>query len=321
LMIEKRNSIGGAWNTLNIFGFKNVENAIHYFLPNEKGVDFLINNLGTEISKTLFKYRIFKIPYFGYLHINYNNLFSKILDKKINNSLTWNSLIQIFKDKNKSFYFKYGSPDLIKKVSKILKNSSVKTKFNFEIDKIVFSQEKVTIYNNENRAFESKKIIITNGSRLRNVFNKGKKIDIVEKFQWRPSVHLLIKECNEQKVREAIFVKDPLIKYVHNVSAFAEGDFKKNKIFVVALQHEIKKTEKIYDQIFKKLVEAKICSKNSILMESKWSDIHLPTLFNEDLIKMKELIGGKRLFCLQTESFMDAIGVNSYRWKNINKNK
>ena len=33
LMIDKQLDLGGAWKPLSIFGFKNVENAIHYFLP------------------------------------------------------------------------------------------------------------------------------------------------------------------------------------------------------------------------------------------------------------------------------------------------
>ena len=34
LIIEESSSIGGAWSSLNLFGMRNIENAIHYFMPN-----------------------------------------------------------------------------------------------------------------------------------------------------------------------------------------------------------------------------------------------------------------------------------------------
>ena len=36
LLIENKSYIGGSWASLNIFGYKEVENAIHYFLPSKK---------------------------------------------------------------------------------------------------------------------------------------------------------------------------------------------------------------------------------------------------------------------------------------------
>ena len=40
LMVDEENSVGGAWKSLNIFNFKDVENAIHYLLPNKKAIKF-----------------------------------------------------------------------------------------------------------------------------------------------------------------------------------------------------------------------------------------------------------------------------------------
>ena len=41
LMVDSSNSFGGAWKTIEIDGIKDVENAIHYFLPNEESISFL----------------------------------------------------------------------------------------------------------------------------------------------------------------------------------------------------------------------------------------------------------------------------------------
>ena len=49
LMIDQKSKIGGAWASLSIFGVHNVENAVHYFLPDSNAFEFLRNILNLEI--------------------------------------------------------------------------------------------------------------------------------------------------------------------------------------------------------------------------------------------------------------------------------
>lgn len=318
MIIEKKNCIGGAWNSLNIFGLQNIENAIHYFLFNKKGLNFLIENLGIQIVESKSKYRIFKISKLGYFHLKYDRIISRLLDKIINNYLSWTLIKNSFVKPKKSYYFKNGSIDLIKKAEKLLFDSKVIVKFNCDVKKIHFNDGMVSLFTeNDKSYFESKKVIFTNGSRLKNIYFNKKKIKITEKFQLRPSVHIFVNDSSFQKVKEAIFVKDPLIKYVNEVSSYAKGNLKNKKIFIVALQHKIIETESIYNNILEKLKKARICSPSSTIIETKWSNIYLPTLFNDDLKKLRSLVGEKKLFTLETESFLDAIGTNSKRWKNL----
>ncbi len=316
LIIEKNNYIGGAWSCLNIFGGEDVENAIHYLLPNTEGINFLKKNLGIKIVKSNFKYRIFKISYLGYIHVHYDNIFSRILDKLISNSLDWSIIKDSFLNRKKSFYFKNGSPDFMKKVKSLLDSSNVKVRLNCKIEKFLFENKKVSLFANNKHVFKSKRVLLTNGSRLENVFKSNRKIKILEKFQPRPCVHLFVSDATPQKIKEAIFVNDSLIKYVHEVSSFAKGNFKNKKIFVFALKHEIKEKTYIYDELLNILKKAKICDSSAKLIETKWTDVILPTLFNEDLDRFEKEIG-QQLITLKTESLSEAFGANSKRWNNI----
>ena len=60
LMVDSSNSFGGAWKTIEIDGIKDVENAIHYFTPNEKGISFLKRKLKWPIEKSKGKFQYFK---------------------------------------------------------------------------------------------------------------------------------------------------------------------------------------------------------------------------------------------------------------------
>ncbi len=58
LVIDKNSFIGGAWASIKIFGFTNVENAIHYFLPSNFAIKFLKNYLHLSIIQSKKKIRI-----------------------------------------------------------------------------------------------------------------------------------------------------------------------------------------------------------------------------------------------------------------------
>ena len=43
----------------------------------------------------------------------------------------------------------------------------------------------------------------------------------------------------------------------------------------------------IYQKLVDELIKAKILSKKAELSDSKWTDVHLPTLYDKDLENMK----------------------------------
>ena len=64
LILEKKEDLGGAWKPLNLFGISNLENAIHYFLPNDEAISFIKNCLKLEVVKKKKKLFFLKIVFF-----------------------------------------------------------------------------------------------------------------------------------------------------------------------------------------------------------------------------------------------------------------
>ena len=50
LLIDSSPKIGGAWKLLNLFGLKDLENAVHYLLPNKTGYKFLEEDFKISLS-------------------------------------------------------------------------------------------------------------------------------------------------------------------------------------------------------------------------------------------------------------------------------
>ena len=85
LMIDQENEIGGAWKSLNIFGYTNVENAVHYFLDNTLGIKFLQNKLNVPIEISSNKYRVFQFPLSVSIKLPFDNKFGKVISCFIGN--------------------------------------------------------------------------------------------------------------------------------------------------------------------------------------------------------------------------------------------
>ena len=63
LVIDNEASIGGAWKSLDFDKFTNVENAVHYLLPNNEAISFLQDVL----KKLNFRKKNQKMLYLIYL--------------------------------------------------------------------------------------------------------------------------------------------------------------------------------------------------------------------------------------------------------------
>ncbi len=79
LVIDKNNFIGGAWASIKIFGYTNVENAIHYFLPSNSALKFLKDYLHLKIIVSKKKIRVLKKSFFGKRYFHYDSIIGKFL--------------------------------------------------------------------------------------------------------------------------------------------------------------------------------------------------------------------------------------------------
>ena len=333
LIIDESDKIGGAWKCLDLFNLHNVENAVHYLLNDKEGIKFMKSNLKWNIVKSKNKYRVFKLPLVGYIKLQYDGTLSRILDKLINKTILAkkeNKLFNIKKfildsferDHYQSFYIENGSPEILKKTELLLKNSSIKIAFNTVIEKVVIDEKNNSVMCDlGNNRVTTEKIVFTHGSKINRLeYSKGR-YEINKNVHPRPALHLLINDNSNYDFKQCIFVKDSHIKYIHDITEYTDESEQlkaaNKKLFVLALQHDIKEDKTQYNAIFSKMIKSKIIGDKSILISSHWSDIYLPELYDEDLYNLKETFK-KNIEILRTENFSRGIGYYSQRWsKNI----
>ena len=123
----------------------------------------------------------------------------------------------------------------------------------------------------------------------------------------------MIKDTFKSDNKQWIFTNNHLIKYVHDVTHISVNTKKDHKIFVFALNHHIKQNENIFDALKEELINANILNKSAKLIDSKWTDVFLPTLYDADLEDIKQKFY-PYIDYLKTENFSRGIGLYSTKW-------
>ena len=331
LMLDNNEGMGGAWRSLDIFGLHDVENAIHYFLPDPNAFKFMKENLNWDLVDGARKYRVFNFPFLGYCKMAYDSMLARFLSKIIMgeyrepNQNVFITFFKLFKStllekKVPSCYVSGGAPEMLNTVKIMLDNSSVKVKYMSQIESIhVDNKNAVVEVEVGDIKYNAESIVFTHGSRISNLSGPKGPVEINEKFHRRPAVHLFVKDSVASKVHECIFTADPLIKYVHEITHItkeAEKISGHKKLFVFALQHEVDESEQVYQSIFKKIKSVGMISKKAQIEQCRWADVYLPTLYDEDLINLKNELAPQVKY-LRTEDFARGIGYNVHRWSNV----
>jgi len=344
LMIDKDKTFGGAWKTITIDKIEDVENAIHYFLPNEKGIMFLRKNLGLSIQPSLGKFRFFKLFNFFYFKFSYGSLIGRLIHKLfypnevaqqhlIHNlpgygnrfdSLAcilrhiYSTFMLIYSKRGeRSYYLSSGSNEMTKKVQSMLENSGVQFMYGSKITKIYFDLKDRRVFCEVgNKMFVARSLVFGHGARLPKLLSSNGVLEIKEKIHPRPAYHLVLKDITSSHIFEAIMTSDPLIKYLHNVTRYSSlrnGNTENKKIFVFALRPEVKNFKGLADELLEKLKEIKAIGQNAYIVSSLFSSKILPTLYDEDLKIIKTEVGDL-VTVLRTEDFTPGIGYYAERW-------
>jgi hypothetical protein len=328
LMVDRQSGIGGAWRSLELFGLHDVENAIHYFLPDPLAFEFMKNVLNWNVTTDLRKYRVFPIPFLGSWKVPYDNTFGRmisLLKEAVIQEKLWNlpvllinSFVNIlFKSRPPSHYVEGGTPEMLRKIDLILRASNVEVSYSTSIDRIHINSDAqvVEIGIGEERIL-AKTIVFSHGSRISNLTGPSGPFQIDEKLLLRPAVHMLIRDNTPSPMYECIFTADPLIKYVHDVTRNLRESAElvgRKKLLVFALQPDVKECGTTYQAIFEKLKSVGIVGKNASLEGKYWQNIYLPRLEDSDLQKLKEAFGAQVEY-LKTENFARGVGLNSQKW-------
>ena len=306
LIIEKTKKIGGAWSPINVFNFKNIENAVHYFIKNKKAINFFSKNLKWNIIYLKDKYRIFNFGFFGFLRFHYDNFFGKVISLlyEKHNNLIYNFL-SFFKmllafDCTRSSYINGGANDIIESLKKIIYKYNINLKYNCFINKVYINSSKniVSLYikNSYDQKLQCKKLIISQGIKLDSINGDNGKIKFKKEFLPRPSIHILVREHKNIKsktfnMREIILSNNKLIKYIHNLNFYIEDKSKlyNKSIFVIALRHYVKYYKGISKDLENILKSYKIINKSSKIINTLWSDIILPFYSFDQIRNVKNI--------------------------------
>lgn len=328
LMLDRQSSIGGAWRSLELFGLNDVENAIHYFLPDQLAPNFMKNVLKWNITTDLKKYRVFPLFPVGCLRIPYDNRFGRFISEiiegikqKSGQSLSGTVLEALrdllFKSRPPSYYVEGGTLEMLKKVNLILENSSVKVRYSTSIDRIhIDLSEKIVKVSIEKECIFANTIYFSHGSRISNLTGPSGLYQIVEKEHLRPAVHMLIQDSSPTTMYECIFTADPLIKYVHDITRNLRESsmlIGKKKLLVFALQKDIRESNMVYQLVFEKLKRVGMIGKSAVLENQYWQDIYLPRLEDSDLKRLKDAFGDQVEY-LKTEDFAKGLGLYAEKW-------
>jgi len=326
-MIDKQSQIGGAWAPLNLFGLVDVENAIHYFLPEQRALEFLQTKLGLEIVRSRDKYQLFKLPDGSLFKLRYDNSitralaqFMKASDKVSLFSRVARFLINCASPGPKSFYVAGGSPTMVSKIRQLIAETDIEIMLSTSVKSVLIdSISKKVDVECEKGMYSCCDLLITHGTVLSQIKDTDVSIQITAKFHPRPAFHMLFDDATKSVVKEAVFTTDTTVKYIHDITRMVrdahliEG---KQKLFVFALHSNVTNHEKLKEELIKKLLWSGMISHSATLRNSQWSDIYLPTLDDEDLKKLAS-VSQSCIKTLQTENFTNCIGENAERWNTV----
>ena len=149
LMVDRLDEIGGAWKSISLPEVQNAENAIHYFLPDSKGIEFMRDNSNWPIICSEGKFRFFHIPKLGYIKLRYDSKISQFFAKFLSEIRSERKIkiaklsLKIFlfvirSPRIKSFYIENGSNEMLTRVSQYLAKNKVCVSLNSNISEIYF---------------------------------------------------------------------------------------------------------------------------------------------------------------------------------------
>lgn len=331
LMVDREDSFGGAWKTIEIAGIKDIENAIHYFLPHRKGIDYLREILKWPIEVSKGKYRYFNVFGNRYIKFSYGSTIGRLIYKVFytkHPSGLFGTVFHIIRSLKlvfselgeRSYYVAKGSAFMIQSVKSNLDNHQVEVRLNSNITKLFFDIANKTVHCSiGDQIIIAKSLILGHGARLPKIESSNGDFEIRENFIHRPAFHLVVSDDKKNEVFEIILTADPVIKYVHDVSRFSslgKNNTENKKVFVFALQSSVKNDHGLPSMLLKKLKDLGVIRSRAEIISSSYSDIILPTLGDLDLYLLKREFGDL-VNILRTENLTAGVSYYADIWRAI----
>ena len=321
LMVDCQADLGGAWLSKDLFGLTDVENAIHYLLPDRLGPKFMKDVLKWEVIPSPRKYRVFNVPGVGCCKAPYDSKVARVAGRMAEEpgigGIVAGVRDLLFHEAPRSYYINGGAPEMLRKIRPIVAASDVEIRYSTFIDRIYIDRDAGEVQSHcGSEVIRSKTIVISHGARINALTSAKGTFQIEHKVLRRPAAHMLVRDTFASDMYEAIFSGDPIIKYAHDVTRFtrqAPELLGKKKIIVLAFTHEIQNSAGLYETVLDKLKWAGMFGQNAVLEGSQWWDIMLPSLDDADLDRMKAEFG-PQVEILKTDNFGAGIGLYAERW-------
>lgn len=334
LILERTQGVGGSWALVGIGGWLNVENAVHYLLPDRRAKKFLSKNLKVAISRNRPKYLVRVVDGELLSTASFNTWILKLLRVKqiwfkpngftkirdIVNYLpqstrqTWRTL------SDRRWYPLLGSASLINRVLEIVEANGVNIMFGQEVQSVTIHPRVVVVSTNNNE-WNSNKVILSHGLKAFPIlidFPKPKWFEFPNRGAFRPQALILLDDPAIERLAEFLVEGDDLVKYVHEVSGYAQAPSKtaweRQRILAVALKPDTSITERAPECLVERLELLGITSKECKVIEFESLDAFIPEI---DHAVMHDLVveGGGKIEILATENLAVALGNHGKRWK------
>jgi hypothetical protein len=319
LMVDDAHVIGGAWSSISLFGYSEVENAVHYLLPSETAVTFLNEVIAVPVVRTAGKFRALSVGRRRFMtpYDSPASAFFSLANRRESMLGRVRSLLAGAPGKG-SFYFAGGSPSFIARLQSMIEMSRVQIRLQTKVLELSCEEEELVRVTLSDGIVFAKKVIITHGTKIPAYRGIRGSVEVAESLHPRPAAHVLISNCRSVKVRECIFVNDSQLKYVHDVTDFSstfESDPTK-RIIAAAFHPEVSYSYPVIDRLLGELQKVGMADSDSRILDHHWQSVYLPSLDDAALRTIASGFAG-RVIPLRTESLSHGIAENAYRWSSL----
>ena len=338
LVLERGHVAGGAWKSVTIGGWVNVENAVHYFLPDRRAENFVRKNLKIATSRRRRKFLIRVVPGKPTSLKSFDSWLVKITSIKElwrrsqvapDGDDSENRLPRLIRQSwrlvtDRKWYPAAGSGDLKNRILEIVAANRVSIFYGQEVNAVTVSPQQVVVSTTGQEWFASE-LILSHGLRGFRVSVDQRdpvSLEFPNRGAFRPQALILLKDPSIERLAEYVVTGDDLVKYVHEVSGYATAPSKSawetQRILAVALQPDASFGDKTPENVIDRLVCLGIVSKNFSLLHFRSVDAFIPDIDYAAVDHLVTCAAGS-LDIMATENLARAIGNNAGRWKKFLK--
>ena len=330
LILDKSNNLGGAWKNIDLFGVGDLENAVHYLLPNKKAYDFLENQLKVRLNLCKSKFYAFNFlnKYFLLSAESYLARLIYLLDSSFRKKNFLEFFSRIWGSKTTSTkYPEKGCKEFVNKIIKLVTDSEINLDLKSKVKVIEIYNQKVHVTLTNNKQYISKNLVISSGFIPPNKFLINKKqINLIRRRFRRPSLHIctpidkLTKQKRIKNYSQILFPEGDLIKYVHYLNNYCDtsSNTQNNHIVVCALKHDLEKSKSNMLKVVKQLETFNLIPHQEFrfMKNFHWQEIYLPMLSLDDLCFLENESKGI-IQIMFTESLSGALGKYVDNWLHL----